>query len=202
MDVAGLTERVQALFPVKFEDSLMHDDDQNTPTNLIRQAYELALSKYEKIESKEFSANTDLPNVVSILKWVPASYVNDANRYTQAVWDSLGKVVRPDKIKVYFTPARRLLIRPEGTAVHVEYVVDPDSLTIEDLNSTYIQWCIKYAVALLKEKEGYLGTMAKLDALSIETNYAEMRSEGQTERDLLEERLDEMYSGTLAIRTN
>ncbi len=200
MDYTTFKLKVQYLFPVKFAESLIYAEDTTWIDGIINQAIDKALSNYEKIGNMYVSSSIDIPEAVSIVK------VNrtDGESHTYNVFDFWRPIPGSgqEKVRYYFNPERRLILETEGRQVYVEYVVDPTTLTVTDLNPTYIQWGIKYANALLKEKEGYIGTSAILTELPFEFNYADMKQQGIDLQDTLETDLVDMGAGTLAIRTN
>lgn len=179
--------RVERLFPYKFNDALCSDD----VDEILTHAIEIALSKFEKVKTIEIAGSQIIPDALSILKCVPSQTVNTYN-----VFDFMRDPrIRPTKLKWYFDPNDRQIIFEVNTSAHVEYIQDPAGLTIEDLTPQYIQWTIKYALALLKEKEGLMGKGATLDALPFTLNYEDMYSQGFEQTQLLDEELEEMYYG-------
>jgi hypothetical protein len=105
-------------------------------------------------------------------------------------------------VRHYFGPDRFLRLWPRDATVWIEYVVRPELLGVEDLDMIYSDWAVSYASALLKEKEGYLGTAASITTLPFEFNYQKLLDDGSAERKELEETMGEMFAGTLAIRVS
>lgn len=196
-----IKEQVQTLFPIKFQDTLIFDEDPADIDRLITRAIMKALSKYEKIEGRELVGSQLFDRAASIVKCVPSA--TERSRAAISVWDTMPIPQNlMGSVKHYFGPDRYLRIEPNDETVWVEYVVASDKLTVADLDSTGCEWVIEYAVALLKIKEGYIGTSATLTTLPFEFNYQAMLDEGKENKKELEDRLDEMCQGTLSIRVS
>lgn len=193
MTTAELKAFVQAKFPYVFTEALIKDD----VDKLIDLAIRRGLSKVEKIKHIEISSSQTLADAASILKVVPSTH---GGKFT--VFDFIkgpGGTKTTPKIGWYFTPEKMLILDSE-TSVYVEYVADPKTLTVEDMEEEFLQWTIKYANALLMEKEGYAGTAAVLTALPFDFNYEEMLTNAQTQIETLETELEEMYYGLFAAK--
>jgi len=93
-----------------------------------------------------------------------------------------------------------LRLLPQAVSVYLEYTVSTELLTVEDFNDVYTEWVINYASALLMIKEGMLGIGALPNIMPFEFNYTQMLQSGESQKKELEDRMDDMYQGTLAIR--
>ena len=201
MDFTTFKAEVQALVPVKFEDTLIYLEDNTAVDSILNQAIKVACSGFEKIKNVYYVGTTTISDAISVVKCVPSDE-NDSERGAMSVWDLLPEG-KQEKVKHYFTPSDKILrVEPAGTSVYVEYVVDPNTLDVEDLDIHYTNWAVEYAVALLKIKEGYKGSQAVVKDSPFEFNYADMRTEGITDKDTSISKLEEMSMGTLAIRVS
>ena len=71
---------------------------------------------------------------------------------------------------------------------------------IEDFNDIFLQWTLNYANALLMIKEGMLGIGALPNVMPFEFNYSQMKESGEQQKRELEEKMEDMFQGTLAIK--
>jgi hypothetical protein len=201
MTLAELKADIQAKFHQKFDETLMYDEEPTTIDILINTAVRKCLTKYEKFESIEISASQYLTRALSIIKCVPSA--SAANSNYNSVWYSMKLPNSPTRVNYYFTPSdKHFKLVPEGESVWIEYVVDPAAMTVLDLTGQYYEWVVDYALALLNIKEGMIGTTSKVTALPFEFNYETMANNGTQSKKDLEDDLNDMYMGTLAIRTN
>ncbi len=193
---------VQFLFPIKFTDTLIYSEEPLDIDGILNRALKYVLSKFEKIETTEIVGSQVVSRAASILKCVTSA--NVINSQSISVWNTMNI---PDnhigRVQHYFTPTNKMLrLYPGDASVWVEYVCDPSVLLVTDLDADWYEVAVKYAIALLKIKEGQMGTAASLTVLPFEFNYAELRDTGQQERDKLEEDMVDRSAGTLAIRVN
>ena len=202
MTLTELKSSVQALFPIKFEESLIYSEDPTAIDKIINTAIKRAQIKFEKIEGQEITGSQLFDRAASILKCVPSA--TERKTAIVSVWDTMDIPANyVGNVKHYFGPDKYLRIWPGDATVWIEYVVSSSKLTVEDLDETYCDWAIEYAVALLKIKEGYIGTSAVLTTLPFQFNYEKMLADGTDEKKTLEDRMNtDMFSGTLAIRIN
>jgi hypothetical protein len=198
MDLQKFKLDVQALFPFKFEDTIMYSDDPDSIDTIINASIRKATTGFEKIIGVELTNSQPLPGATSILKCVLASSIYAID--SVSVWASMPIPDDVMKVDYYFGPERYLRLYPSDATVWVEYVKDPELLTLEDLTPMYVDWAIQYSVAMLQIKEGMLGGFAKLTDLPFEFNYSELKDIGTTSKSDLDMRMDDMSSGTLAIR--
>ena len=192
MVLAELRAAVQDEFPVEFEKALIKDD----VDRLIDRAFKYVRAKCEKIKSTTVTGSQTISDALVITKCVPVG----RSSAEISVFDMMHLPDRGNNVEHYFTPERQLILNFSGD-VYIEYVVDPEELEVSDLNAEYIELLIKYAVALLKESEGYAGTTATLTDLPFEFNYADMRADGQEQKTLIREQLEEKYFGAFASRS-
>lgn len=185
--------RVEALFAYKFKDALCSED----VDELLRNAVEKALSKFEKIKNIEIGATQVIPDAIAIVKCVPSKTVNTFNVFDFMRWkgEFEGGYMIPFRTQFYFLPEERKVILMWNNPCYIEYVADPTTLNIEDLTPQYVQWAIKYGLASVKEKEGIMGKGATLDALPFTLNYDDLMSQGIEEKKELETELEDMYFG-------
>jgi hypothetical protein len=199
MTIAELKAEVQVLFPVKFAESLIYSEEPTDIDKTITFAVKKAFTKYEKIESMEIEGSQYFTRAASILKCVPNAA--DRKSSTITVWDTMPIPGQPvGSVKHYFGPDKFLRLWPDDESVWIEYKVATDMLTVEDLSPIYCDWVVEYANALLKIKEGYIGTSATLTTLPFEFNYQQMLDEGKEVKRDKETELEDMNQGTLAIR--
>lgn len=201
MTLLEIKDQVQTLFPFKFEETIIHDEDDKGVDKLIGLALSKVLSKCEKIEGKEITGSQLLSRADSILKCVPSAVERKLTTFT--VWDTMA-IPRSlmGNVRHYFSPDRFLRLWPNDATVWIEYVVRPELLGVDDLDMIYKDWVVAYATALLKEKEGYLGTSASITTLPFEFNYERLLNDGREEKKELEETMGDMFAGTLAIRVS
>lgn len=202
MTFAELKNGVQTLFPIKFSESLIYSEEPTDIDKTINIAIKRAMVKYEKVEGREITGSQLFDRAASIVKCVPSA--NQMNVDAVSVWNSMDiPVGYMGNVKHYFGPDKYLRLWPDDATVWLEYVVHSSKLTVEDLDETYCDWATEYAVALLKIKEGYIGTSAVLTTLPFQFNYEKMLSDGTEDKKTLEDRMNnDMFSGTLAIRVN
>lgn len=181
--------------PFPFDSALCSEDI----PDILKNAITKAMSKFEKTESKQINGSTTLDRATTVSKVTP-TYVGTASGPSGGtVWSVFNFMNLPDmqpvsKVEWYFTPERKLIIRGDRPC-YIEYIVDPLLLKVEDLDSQYLDWAKKYALALLKVREGYEGSRGNITALPFDLNYKEMKSEGLTEKKDLETDLEDMYFG-------
>lgn len=182
--------RVQALFPYEFETALCKDYIKGILDESLRKVF----STFEKIETIELTGSTTLDRAATVLRVVPSIVsVGDLNVFDYTMRQSLTERL----VNYYFDPNTKqfLLSTSEYGSVSVEYVVDEQFLTISDLDEEFSSWVVEYANAILSIKEGFLGTRAVVNVLPIDTNYADLRSYGETEKIRLEDKLEDMFFG-------
>lgn len=189
-----LLTRVRGLFPVPLDEALV----KNVMDEVVASAVQKALSRYEKISSSTMTGKSvQLDDAVAIIRCLPAPI--SGNEYH--VFDFMS-MERGRGSRVFWNFIdKKLIFDYEGT-FHVEYVKDPSTLTVEDLDDQYFEWTVEYAVALLMIKEGFLGTRATLTALPLEFNYNDLRDRGLESKERLEEKLEEMFFGCFGGLSN
>jgi hypothetical protein len=213
MTLVEFKSNVQAIFPIRWEDTFMNDEDPTNIDKILQIALKKAFSRFEKIESNAITGSQIVDRAGSIITCVPSLETDRENLYgvfnlmfTQNVGIlnfRVGEVMSGGlpKIKHYFDPGTKMLkLLPQGVSVYLEYTVDPKKLVIEDLDLLYIEWALNYANALLKIKEGFIGKGALPTVMPFEFNYDDMRTSGESEKEKLETDLEDMYQGTFAIR--
>lgn len=201
MTIEDLKADVQTEFPLSFEETLMYADDSNIVSKIVTRAVRKALSHYELTKAIRVTGTSNIPEAINVLK---CTYSDDASSSGITVWDLMPVVQTPglQPIRYHFGSDRILRVYPSDSEMVVTYLVDPAFLTIEDLNQTYYDWAVNYSLALCSIKEGGLGRAGQLTELPFEFNHSAMHSEGMDSKKELEERLEEMYMGTLAIRSS
>lgn len=198
MDFNTFRDEVQVRFPIKFEDTFIYEDDSQMIDKIIRSAINAVRAKYEYIETKVLEGSQQLARAISIIQVTPSTTTQNQTNVFNYMPGGAGF-----KIRHFFdTTSRQLILTPEGASVYVRYVVDTNLLTIEDFDDIRIQFALRLADAMLKEKEGYLGTNINLTDMPFDLNYEEMLEEGKENRTTVLDELNEQYSGVLSIRTN
>lgn len=66
--------------------------------------------------------------------------------------------------------------------------------SIQNMSEDYVNWCFEYSLALVKVIEGEIRSKLKIEGSPIETNGAELKSEGAEEISKLEEKLGSSLS--------
>jgi hypothetical protein len=202
MTLEQLKSDVQALFPVKFEESLIYEDDTNDIDKIIAFAIKKALSKYEKTESAEITGGGVIARAATVVQCVPSIEIGSSiYNVFNIMFNSSVMFGSRVRIKWRFDPSSKMLyISPNGASVHVTYLLESTLLSVLDLDDTYAQWAISYANALLQLKEGMKGIGSLPNVLPFEFNYNAMKEFGESNKKELEDELDEMYQGTFSIR--
>lgn len=198
MDFNTFKDEVQVEFPIKFEDTFIEEDDNLMIDKILTSAIRKVKAKYEKIETTTLIGSQQLPRATSIMQVTPADSTDNQISIFNRMPGRDGY-----KVKHYFdTFTKQLVVVPEGASVYVRYSVDSSLLTIEDFDDIRINTAIRLADAMLKVKEGYLGTNINLTDMPFDLNYEEMLEEGKENQTTILDELNEQYSGILAIRTN
>jgi hypothetical protein len=170
--------------------------------NIIAKAIADTLMKYEKIETTEINDTQVIERAQSVMEVVPSVGTDQLTVFQ--LDKSLSPYLNPRKIGWKFEPSQHKLYlelyHERTTTVTVKYVVEPEFLTVEDLDSTYIEWAAQYAASLIMIAEGRRGSFVSLPATGLEYDYQQMKQEYTEERDKLLEQLEEMYYGLFAIR--
>lgn len=152
-------------------------------------------SKVTKFEDKHIytvlrvTSSNDFSNI-NLDKAINQGFyiVNNHNSLTScALWNYYCDTVQDDLNQIGFRLLGDTLYIDGGVAPFtIEAITDKSVCTMTD---DYVNWVLEYTTALVKCIEGEIRSKVKVTGSPIETNGQELKSEGTTEKEKLEEKL-------------